>query len=86
MRGALIPLLFLIAIAAFSLDTQVIPESDLHKRVPITTVFYQDSALSRPIRTPDFTVSREVDESVLVQGKRWRAVLSSAIHGLWETI
>jgi len=85
MRVAWIPLLFLIVITAFSLDTQVIPDSDLRKRVPMTTVFYQDSALTRPIRTPDFTVSRDVDYSVLVQGKRWRAALSPAIHGLWET-
>ena len=49
MRVALVPLLLLIAIvAAFSLDTQVIPDSDLRKRVPMTTLFYQDSALPKP--------------------------------------
>ena len=47
MRVLIIPLL-LIAMAAFSLDTQVIPDSDLRKRVPMTTVIYQDSALTRP--------------------------------------
>lgn len=84
MRVAWIPLLLLIATMAFSLDTQVIPDSDLSKRVPMTTVFYLGSFLARPVRTSDFT-AREVDESVLVQGKRWRAILSPAIRGLWET-
>jgi len=84
LRIALVPILLLVAIGAFSLDTQVIPDSDLRKRVPMTTVFYRDSTLTRPVRTPDFTVTRQ-DESVLVQGKRWRAVLSPAIRGLWET-
>lgn len=85
MRAALILLLFLIAIAAFSLDTQVIPDSDLRRRVPMTTVFYQNSDLTRTVRTSDFTVTRRPDESVLVQGKRWRADLSPAMQGLWET-
>lgn len=85
MRVALIAPLLLIAIAVFALDTQVIPDSDLRKRVPMATVFYQNSALTRPVRTPDFTVTRGPDGSVLAQGKRWRAVLSPAIHGLWNT-
>jgi len=85
MRVAWIAPLFLIAITAFSIETQVIPESDLRKRVLMTTVFYQNSTLTRPVRTPDFTVTRGPDGSVLVQGKRWRAVLSPAIHGLWNT-
>ena len=86
MRVALVPLLLLIAIvAAFSLDTQVVPDSDLRKRVPMTTVFYQDSAHPKAVRAADFTVTRDVDESVVAQGKRWRAVLSPATHGLWET-
>ena len=82
MRVAWIPLLLLIAIAAFSLETQVIPDSDLRKRVPMSTVFYQP--FTGQVRTTDFVVT-ETEKSVLVQGKRWRAVLSPATHGLWET-
>jgi hypothetical protein len=90
LRIALIPLLLLIVIAAFSLDTQVIPESDLLKRFPMTTVFYQGSALTRPVRTADFTVNGAQDGSFLARGrdksgKRWRAVLSPATRGLWES-
>jgi len=51
----------------------------------MTTVFYQNSALTRPVRAPDFTVTRGPDGSVLAQGKRWRAILSPSTHGLWET-
>jgi hypothetical protein len=85
MRVAWIAILFLVAITAFSLETQVIPESDMRKRVPMTTLFYPGTALTRPIRTADFTVARGPDESVLVRRKRWRAVLSPATRGLWQT-
>ena len=83
MRVILIPLLLLTAVAALSLDTQVIPDSDVHKRVPMTRLF--SDLTESPVRTADFSVTRGPDESVLVQGKRWRAVLSPAIRGLWET-
>ena len=90
MRVAPIPLLLLIVVAAFSLDTQVIPDSDLRKRVPMTTVFYQSSSLTRRLRTVDFTVSDSQNGSFLVRGqdksgKQWQAILSPATHGLWET-
>ena len=91
LRTAFIPSALLIAITAFSLETHVIPASDLRKRVPMTTVFYQPASFNPPpIRTPDFLAAMLEDGSRLVRGrdksgKPWRAVLPAATRGLWKT-
>jgi hypothetical protein len=89
LRFALISLLLLIAVAAFSLETRVIPASDLQKRVPMTTVFYEPTAFNKRVRTPDFLVTMLDDGSKLARGrdksgKPWRAMLPAATHGLWK--
>ena len=91
LRTAFIPSALLIAITAFSLETHVIPASDLRKRVPMTTVFYQPASFNPPpIRTPDFLAAMLEDGSRLVRGrdksgKPWRAGLPAATRGLWKT-
>jgi hypothetical protein len=90
LRLALISLPLLIAATAFSLETHVIPVSDLRKRVPMTTLFYERATFSPPVRTPDFLVTELEDGSNVASGrdksgKPWRAVLPAAIRGLWKT-
>jgi len=91
LRPASICLVLLTAVTAFSLETQVIPASDLQKRVPMTTVFYQPASFNPPpIRTPDFLITMLEDGSRLVcgrdkSGKPWRAVLPATTDGLWKT-
>lgn len=89
-RATWISLSLLIAVTAFSLETHVIPASDLRKRVPMTTVFYDRATFNPPIRTPDFLVTELEDGSKLVRGrdksgKSWRAAIPAAIRGLWKT-
>ena len=87
---ALIAAVFLLAATAFSLVTQVIPASDLAKRVPMKAVFYQPADFDPPFRTPDFAVTRDEYYSILVRGhdksgKQWQVMLPPPTHGLWET-
>jgi hypothetical protein len=82
--------MLLIAATAFSLETQVIPASDLQKRVPMTRVFYERDSINTPIRTADFLVPEIEDGSRLARGrdksgKPWRAVLPASTDGLWRT-
>lgn len=96
MRSILSPLTasmalaLLIAVTAPSLETQVIPASDLQKRVPMTTVFYQPASLNAAVRTSDFLVTMTDDGGKLARGrdksgKQWQATLPAATHGLWKT-
>jgi hypothetical protein len=88
-RAAAIWFVLLIAAAAFCLETQVIPATDLQKRVRMTSVSIEPVFSNKPVRTPDFLVTMDED-SVLVRGrdrsgKPWRAVLPAALRGLWRT-
>lgn len=88
--AAPISLALLIAVTAFSLETHVIPASDLQKRVPMTDLFYQRASFTPPVRTPDFLVTDMEDGSGVARGrdksgKPWRAVLPAAARGLWKT-
>jgi hypothetical protein len=90
LRTAVIPLFLLIAVASFSLETHVIPASDLRKRVPMTAVFYERASFNPPVRTSDFIVTELEDGSKLARGrdksgKPWRAVLPAPTRGLWKT-
>ncbi len=78
------------AVSALALATDVIPASDLSKRVPMTTVFYGRSSLRAPVRTADFVVTHDEQFSLLVRGrdkagKAWQVMLPAATDGLWET-
>src|SRR5579871_5699900 len=78
----------LITASAFSLETEVIPATDLRKRVPMTAVSIEN-LFNKPVRTRDFLVSFDGD-STLVRGrdrsgKPWPALLPAAIRGLWKT-
>jgi hypothetical protein len=90
LRPASICLTLLTAVTAFSLETQVIPASDLQKRVPMTTVFFERVSFNPPVGTPDFLVTELEDGSKLARGrdkseKPWRAVLPATTDGLWKT-
>jgi hypothetical protein len=89
-RATWISLLLLIAVTAFSLETRVIPASDLKKRVLMAAVFYERASFNPPVRTSDFLVTELEDGSKLARGrdksgKTWRAVLPAATRGLWKT-
>lgn len=87
---ATVAVILLFATTAFSLATQVIPASDLRKRVPMTALFYLRDSFNPPVCTPDFVITQDEHYSKLVRGrdksgKPWQVVLPAPTHGLWET-
>jgi hypothetical protein len=82
-------LMVILAGAAFSLETRVIPASDLSKRVPMTTIAYERDSFAG-VRTSDFVIAEAADGQKFVRGrdksrKRWEAVLPAPTHGIWKT-
>lgn len=82
--------LLLIARAAFSLATHVIPEADLAKRVPLTMLGDFTKPRETSVHTGDFDVSRDEYYSLIARGREqsgrpWEIELPAATHGLWVT-
>lgn len=80
---ASVPLSLLIAMA-FALETDLIPVSDLQKRVPMTTVVYESASLNPKFRTTDFLLTMTRDGANLARGrdksgKLWQAILPPPI-------
>jgi|SRR5579872_1906663 len=78
-----------LASAALCLETHVIPESDLRKRVKMTPIAPEWIPFDKPFRATDFVISWQ-DESWLVRGrdrasKDWTASLLPAARSLWRT-
>ena len=73
---------------ARALTTQVIPQFDLRKRVPMVPIAPHWDP-NQPVKTADFTVSF-VDDRNIVHGrdkanKPWRASLNPAGRAIWRT-
>lgn len=71
-----------------ALETKLIPDSEVQKlRVAMSTMFYANLP-STPVRTPDFTLTRNKDGTPVAEGRdktghAWRILLMAAIRGLW---
>jgi hypothetical protein len=88
LRATAVIVAFFSSVAGLALETKLIPDSEIQKRrVRMSTVFYADLP-TRPVRTPDFTLTTDSEGTPLAQGRdktghAWRIMLPPAIRGLW---